>query len=323
MAKTYHNWLLFVSMLGIGALLAACPSQGPSLEAAPPIVGQVTFPEARAPYTTQATVSDVANAATVVLIDTTANLTRGSTITDASGSFQFRFSNNFKPTASASYYLEAVRGLGDNAAGKDAARVRTIMRYDGGWQSITSSTVGSPVHINLGTTALSAITNLKGPGKVNVDDVIGKLTVAPEAFTPLTGITTTEFDTVKAMASALLLADFDPLSGIVYDPGPPEVFIQRNNSSALSCDQASASITQAITLRGISFDPALPLSTSNVVLFNDVATGSVTGISADRQSITVVVPNDAVTGPLTVRTGGKIYGLPTFTVWSTLNVDLF
>jgi len=322
MTVTTRDWLFFVSLLGLAALLAACPSQGPSPEV-PPLEGRVVFPETRSPFTTQATLSDVANAATVVLIDTSTNLTRGSTVTDANGGFQMRFSNNFHAVASASYYLEAFRGLGNNSAGKNAARLRTILRYDGGWQSVTSGIVGSSIYINLGTTALSAIVNLKGPTRVDVDDVIGHLTVSPEVFTPVPGITGAEFSTVEGMTSALLLADFDPLSGIVYDPGPPEVFLQRNNSSALTIDEATASITQTVTLRGISFDPTLPLSTSNVVLFNNVATASVTGISADRQSITVVVPNDAVTGPLTVRTGSKIYGLPSFTVWSTVNVDLF
>lgn len=310
------------ALWGLVTLLSACPSQGPALEP-PAIEGQVVFPEARSPYTTQATLSEVANAATVVLIDTTANLTRGSTVTDATGRFSMRFSNSFRAVASASYYLEAFRGLGDNAVGKNAARLRTILRYDGGWQSLTSSVTGSPIYLNLGTTALAAIVNLKGPSRVSVDEAIGRLTVTPEVFTPFAGVTGPEFTAVKGIASSLLLADFDPLSGIVYEPGPPEAFLQRNNSSALACDQASASITDTITLRGVSFDPALPLSTSNVVLFNGTATGSVTSISADRQSINVVVPNEAITGPITVRTGDKIYGLPSFTVWSTVNVDLF
>lgn len=324
MVKATRYWLVIVASLCLAALVAACPAQGPAPETVPAIHGRVLFPgEAAAPYSVQATISEVANAATVVLIDTASNLTKGSTVTDASGSFQLKFSNNFRPAASASYYLEAFRGLGNNSVGKDAARIRTIMRYDGGWQSITSATVGGSTYLNLGTTAVSAIVNLKGPSRVDVDDVIGKLTVSPEVFTPVTGITLADFTAVKAIASALLLADFDPMSGIVYEPGPPEDFLQRNNSSALMMDQATGSITQTVTLRGVSFDPALPLTTTNVVLFNNVATGSVTGISADRQSITVVVPNDAVTGPVTVRTSGKIYGIPLFTVWSTVNVDLF
>lgn len=324
MTGTVRNWLMIASLLGSGGLVAACPKQGPALDQVPTITGQVTFPQDRllAPYTTQATISEVANAATVVLIDTGANLTRGSTVTDASGSFSLRFSNNFRPTASATYYLEAFRGLDSNAAGQNAARVRTILRYADGWQSITSAVAGSPIHINLGTTALSAIVNLKGPSRVDPDDVIGSLTVSPEAFTPVTGISATEFERVKDVTTSLLLADSDPMAGIVYEAGPPESFYMRTTSS-LSMDQATASIGEAVTLRGISFDSTTPLGTSNVVLFNHTATASVTGISADRQVLTVVVPNDAVSGPVTVRTGGKIYGLPSFTVWSTVNVDLF
>lgn len=320
-----RQWPKFIALLGLGGLLSACPAQGPALDEVPPVTGQVVFPgdPGLAPYTTQATISDVANAATVVLIDTAANLTRGSTITDAGGAFSLKFSNSFKPTASASYYLEAVRGLGGNAAGKNAARVRTILRYDGGWQSITSAQSGNAIYINLGTTAIAAITNLKGPSRVDVDDVIGSLTVSPEAFTPITGISGAEFTTVKGITASLLSADSDPMAGIVYDAGPPETFTLRNTASSLTMDQATASIGETVTLRGISFNPTAPLGTTNVVLFNNTATGSVTAIAGDRQSITVVVPNDAVSGPVTVRTGGKIYGLPSFTVWSTVNVDLF
>lgn len=322
MPHMLRNWLLLVSLLCLGALLAACPSQAPSLDEAPAVSGRVVFP-GDASFSTQAAITDVASAATVVLIDTTANITRGATITDSNGNFLLRFSNGFRPTASASYYLEAVRGLGNNAAGKNAARVRTILRYEGGWQSLTSSLIGNPIYINLGTTAVSTIVSLKGSSRVNVNQVIGTLSADGETFSPVTGISGTEFTTVKGFASTLLLADADPLAGISYDPGPPEAFAQRAAGGMLSIDEATASIGQLVTLRGISFNPTLPLTTNNVVLFNNTATGSVTGISGDRQSITVVVPNDAVSGPVTVRTGARIFGVPSFTVWSNLNVDLF
>ncbi|MBU6427981.1 MAG: hypothetical protein KGR26_03135, partial [Cyanobacteria bacterium REEB65] len=140
----------FVALL-LTVFLAACsalrpPTSGTS-SGAPSIVGSVDFGTEQV----QANIGDIANGATVSLIDTVSNSTVASTITQPNGSFTLSFSG-WSPTANEVYYLEAVRGLDNNTAGNDAARLRTLIGYSAStWQSITQSVV----NINQYTTALS------------------------------------------------------------------------------------------------------------------------------------------------------------------------
>lgn len=316
--------LLALVVLGCAANTASV-SSGP-----PPITGAVRYPESAhlAPYSVQATISDIASASTISLIDTVANTTRGTTLTSNTGTFTLTFSNGFKPTNGTTYYLEAFRGLYSNAAGKNAARLRTLMRFqNGGWLSLNASIPGSPVFIDEGSTALSIIANLEGSSGVNPSTLMGTLNVSNDAYTQPASVPTVQsadYATVRPLVVSLLTADSDPVAGIAYTAGPPALFYQKAaGSAAVSIDQASASVGDLITVRGVAFDPTLPLSTTNVVLFNNLATGSVTSISSDRQAITVLVPTGAVTGPVTIRTGGQIYGIPSFTVSATLNVGLY
>lgn len=324
--------------MAIVALLACAPHAGQPDAAGetPPITGRVFLPAAvnSAPYTVQATVSDIASAATVVLIDTVANINRGSTLSDATGKFSLTFGRTFKPTLNRTYYLEAVRGLGDNAPGKSAARVRTLLAFTAqGWLSLTSAQGGAPVIITESTTALSALAGLKGPARVDPMHLIGSLA---EAYPGVTGLSQDDFLTAKAIVSALLTSDSDPMAGLAYDPGPPYERIYMRSaggSSALSVEPATASITpphNTVTFRGILFDTtgassysdAATLTARNVVLFNNTATATVTGVSADRMSLFAVVPPEAVSGPVLLRVNGQLYGIPDYSIWGTLNVDV-
>lgn len=316
--------LLTLVMLGCASTTAPV-SSGP-----PAIAGVVRYPDSPrlAPYSVQATISDIASASTISLIDTVANTTRGTTLTSNTGTFTLTFTNGFKPITGATYYLEAFRGLYSNSAGKNAARLRTLMLFqNGGWLSLNASIPGSPVFIDEGSTALSIIANLLGSAGVNPSTLMGTLNVSNDVYTQPASVPTVQsadYTTVRPLVVSLLTADSDPVAGIAYTAGPPALFYQKAaGSAAVSIDQASASVGDLITIRGVAFDPTLPLSVSNVVLFNNIATGSVATISADRQAITVLVPTGAVTGPVTIRTGGQIYGLPSFTIWGTLNVGLY
>lgn len=333
----YRGWALALGLAAaILALLACAPKAGlPDPEGeTPPITGRVFLPPANlAPYTVQATISEVASAATVVLIDTVANITRGTTLSDASGKYSLTFGRTFKPTLNRTYYLEAVRGLGDNAPGKSAARVRTLLAYTAqGWLSLTSAIGGAPVNISESTTALSALAGLKGPGRVDPMELIG--TLAAE-YTGVTGLSRDDFLTARAIVSAVLANDNDPVAGLAYDPGPPERIYLRSTggSSALSVEPATASITppdNTVTFRGIVFDTtgassnfdSATLTARNVILFNNTATATVTGVSADRLSLYAVVPPDAVSGPVLLRIKGQFYGIPDYSIWGTLNVDV-
>ncbi|MNL42542.1 hypothetical protein D3C87_1650030 [compost metagenome] len=133
-----------------------------------------------------------------------------------------------------------------------------------------------------------------------------------------------------------LLADNDPVAGIAYDPGPPSERIYMRSTgggSVLSIEPATASIStpsNTVTIRGILFDTTgaagdadiATLTARNVILFNNVATATVTGVSADHQSIYVLVPPTAESGPITLKVNGQLYGIPDYAIWGTLNVDI-
>lgn len=335
-----QGWLLALGIAGATvALLACAPFAGHAPDEAgdtPPITGRAYLDpvDRLAPYTVQASITEVASASTIVLIDTVANITRGTTLTDAVGKFTLSFGRSFKPTVNRTYYLEAVRGLGDNGAGKSAARVRTILAYSSqGWTSLSSSGSDMPVIIDEATTALSTLANLKGPSRVDPMHLIGTL-AAP--FAGVTGLSVSDYDVAKGIVTALLGADNDPVAGIAYDPGPPVERIYMRSTgggSVLSIEPATASISppdNTVIIRGILFDTAgassdadsATLTAKNVILFNNTATATVTGVSADHQSIYAVVPPGAESGPITLRVNGQLYGIPAYAIWGTLNVDV-
>lgn len=334
-----QGWLLAVGIAGaVVAMLACAPFAGHApLEAETPAITGRAFlnpADKLAPYTVQASITEVASASTIVLIDTVANISRGTTLTDATGKFTLSFGRTFKPTLNRTYYLEAVRGLGDNAAGKSAARVRTILAYTSqGWTSLSSSGSNAPVLIDESTTALSALASLKGPSRVDPTTLIGTLAAS---FAGVTGLSADDYNVARGIVLSMLAADNDPLAGIAYDPGPPyeRIYMRSTGgSSALSIEPATASVTppdNTVTIRGILFDTtgassnsdSATLTARNVILFNNTATATVTGVSADHQSIYAVVPPEAESGPIIVKVNGQIYGLPDYAIWGTLNVDV-
>lgn len=299
--------------------LAACMPQGlvVSEQEVPPLVGKVVFPA----YQVQATIGEIASASTVTLIDSVTNVSISNTLTDASGSFSLNFTKNtHKPVSNRTYFLEAAKGLENNLAGRDSARVRTMVNFDGGWRSITSAVANSPIYLNEGTTAVSVIASHKGPVSVPPDSLLGKLTVDPETFIPVTNVSGAEFTDVRAMVVSLLLANGDPVALIGYEPGTPGRFIPKVSGSTLTATPTALSVTETLTLQGLTFDPTL---TNNVVTFNGGAAGTVTGISGDRRSLFVQVPTGATTGMVTVRLNGQIYGVPSLTILGTLNAGLY
>ncbi|MNY18324.1 hypothetical protein D3C86_1516990 [compost metagenome] len=212
--------------------------------------------------------------------------------------------------------------------------MRTVLAYTSqGWLSITSSASNTPVIIDEGTTALSTLANLKGPARVNPMHLIGALA---EPFAGIAGLSLSDYNVAKGIVASLLEADNDPVAGIAYDPGPPSERIYMRSAgggSVLAIEPATASISppdNTVTIRGILFDTtgassdfdSATLTARNVILFNNVATATVTGVSADHQSIYAVVPPEAESGPITVKVNGQIYGIADYSIWGTLNVDI-
>lgn len=326
-----RRWL-GVSMLLAASGCALLPNQ--ELPSVPDMTGQVRM-AAFAHRSTQATsMGDVADAATVSLIDVTDNRSVASNVTTTEGKFSLSFGKSFKPTASASYYVEAVKGLDSNSVGKPAARVRTLVRYvDGHWVSLT----GDVMNVTEGTTAISAIVNHRGKVPavaVDVPGLMAKVSVGePDStLSPTTDdtfnnrvnyphLTNAEYHQVYGMVKAALEQDRDPLTGIAYESGSDTFVLSNSGASTLNLTPTAAtgaSVGQTLTIKGLTFssNPA-----NNVVTFNGVAASPI-AISADRQTATCSVPITATSGPLAVTVDGATYGVPNYVVLSTAEIAI-
>ena len=198
--------------------LAGCAGLRHPLGASPgaplALVGQVSFGGERR---VQATMNDVQGSATVSLIDTTTDTTVATGLTDSSGYFHLDLSS-WSPTAGEVYYLEAIKGLDNNVAGHDAARVRTLLeQVSGNWESVE---VGF-ITIDPSTTALSIIESLRGPSVVAPASLIGSMPT-PTYFAGAANVSQSDFTTVLAYVNAALTANTDPVDAVVYSNGSYE-----------------------------------------------------------------------------------------------------
>jgi len=297
-------------LLLVALILAGC--QAGWLTAAAPgstdLAGQVQFPARRV----QATIEEVAVAATVSLINADANRTESTTVTNDLGQFRLTFPLSFRPSATASYYLEAVKGLGTNKAGNNAARVRTLAKYNNGWMTITNAAVGGSIVLNTATTALCIGASLRAGTATAVDfsSLIGSYDAGLNAFSPVTNLSASDFNALKTLTDQVLTDNQDPLAGILLNE--PSQW-SRKNLSGLTLTQltpSSGAVGATITLIGSGFDP---VPGNNTVTFNGVP-ASVSGATAT--SLTVTVPAGATPGPVTVQVGAITTTGPTFTVTS-------
>lgn len=208
------------SLVLLAALLSCSSPLSPSV---PVIQGVVDFPEAG--YGTQATLQEIASSATVSLIDATKNVTVASTLTDSKGAFSLTLTK-WRPVEGQPYYLEAIKGLGNNAAGRSAARLRTLIRTrpDTGWVSISG---GGAVVISRSTTAIATVASLKGTGRVDPDLLIGSLTIGasgstaipPDTFNGAPNFSIAEFGAAWRFIDSAITQGVDPLASLSWDAG--------------------------------------------------------------------------------------------------------
>lgn len=222
------------SVLGL-MLVAGCPGPVGPVEGAYALRGRVEFRPASA-RAVQATLAEVADAATVSLIDASSGVTVATTRTTSAGAFVLSFGAGFRPVTGAPYYLEAVKGLKDlgaasNQAGAGAARVRTLLVWQDGWTSITNAVPDGGLVVNRSTTALSAIASLRALQAASASALVGTLTLGATESTPLPatpdsfavsdrhGVSSQEFHTVWGLVDDALLKDLDPLGSLSYSAG--------------------------------------------------------------------------------------------------------
>lgn len=300
--------VIFIVALALaGCQSGASPASAP-LEPVAALTGQVLFPA----RTVQATLDDIAVAATVSLINADSNRTESTTLTNSLGAFRLVFPASFRPAATDSFYLEAVKGLGSNRAGNSAARVRTLARFNQGWTTLSNASPGGGIYLNTATTAVCIAASLRGGTASAVDfgSLIGSYDSSAQTYTPVTNLSAADFTALKSLTDQVLLDDQDPLAGIMLtEPG----LWSRKNLSGLTLAQlnpTSGKAGDAVTLIGSGFEPTLA---SNSVRFNGVL-ASVSGATAN--TLTVTVPAGATPGPVTVQIGALAATGPTFTVTS-------
>ncbi len=268
--------------------------------------GRVDFGSA---YRAQATPAEIAKFATVSVIDVALNQTVATTVTDTNGSFVLSF-GRWRPTLSKVYYLEAVKGLASNEPGYDAARLRTMIRSEaGGWTSITSSLIGSPITVSRSTTAISAAANLKkgSPLAISEGDLIGSLQVGvadstdtsiPDTFNGATNFATIQFRSVWKFVDQALKLDLDPLAFLFWDSGTDTFTLNTPTDGPYITGLSPNTGTEGtrVTLNGIRFETAVA---SNSVTFDSVPA---TVVSANSTQLVVDVPAGAKTGWVIVNT---------------------
>ncbi|HEY9900566.1 MAG TPA: IPT/TIG domain-containing protein [Pantanalinema sp.] len=283
-------FILSLALAGCQALRPNVPNFGDraasgSAIASASVHGRLSAPDARQ---AQALPSDVVNAATVSFIDA-ANTTVATGKTDASGNFSLSL-NGYAPANGATYILEAVKGLNNQAPGSSAARFRTLLQWNGtGWLSCSNGAVGGGIVINALTTAL-AIACALDPVNVPPAQTMGKVNAGTTPAT-LAGapVYTNHPDAEIAQLATDLLsylgANQDPLASV------PAI-----KPSITTFSPSTAGINALVQIQGTGFSP---VPSGNTVSFNGVP-GQV--VLAAPTYLVAAVPSGASSGGITVAT---------------------
>ncbi|MNR81318.1 Serine/threonine-protein kinase PknD [compost metagenome] len=301
----------------LGLVLTACPrpltpptgmpAEPASMEASDHVAGRISFGFRR----TQAGIKeDIAPGATVSLIDVQTGVTKSTTVTDADGKFVLRYSNGFKPVTGTLYYFEALKGLSagtgqPNAAGGDAARVRTIARFrNGGWQTLTSSNAGSSILISPMTTALSIVVSLRSAtsGPLDPTTLFGAIRAGqpsggyPDTLTLPPGLSEVLVKRAYDLVIGALDKERDPVRWIQLsstDPSLNTLMLPEIPFTVSHLMPDRAIVGEFIDLVGSNFDgdPAVYFQTDGGRIQAEAPV-----VSPDLTRIRVKVPPLAVTG---------------------------
>ena len=292
--------------------LADAPGAVSQQQPAPALQGRVDFGTR-----VQAGIPDVVSGATVSLINIGAAQTVSTALTDAQGNFVLNFANGYVADPTATYYLEAVKGLGSHAPGKDALRVRTIIRYANGWTSLTNTTPNAGIVVNPSSTALAVAAGLRNgkPTPVDFAQFIGALSGSGhDVYAPATGVSAGDYTDVLALVNDCLAGDQDPVAGIGLDLDKGWQALGQAMGPTLRIAGITSPLSKSgpagtpVTLEGAGFDPT---ASNNRVAFNGIETPATTATSTQ---LTVTVPLGATSGQLTVQVAQLVALGPTFTV---------
>ncbi|HEY9899104.1 MAG TPA: SMP-30/gluconolactonase/LRE family protein [Pantanalinema sp.] len=276
---------------------------------APPLSGRVTF----AQRSTLTSLADVAGGATVSLINTGTNQTVSTALTNANGDFVLTFSNGYVADPTATYFLEALKGLNANQPGSHAVRVRTIAKYSAGWTSITSATPGGGTVISPSTTALAIGAGLVNgaPDAFDFSSLIGAVTGGDTpAYQPVSGLSADDHAALLGLVESILSDGQDPIANVGRTQDGAQTHWTRLNvaPSVTSFTPAQAKIAAGVSVSGTGFSP---IAAGNVLKFNGE---TAVPTSATVTGLTTSVPAGATSGPTSLQVGNLSVLGPNFSV---------
>ncbi|HEY9898944.1 MAG TPA: IPT/TIG domain-containing protein [Pantanalinema sp.] len=293
-------------VLGAGA--GAPAATGDVAREAPPLSGRAYFARRAA----QASMDDVAIGATVSLINTGSNTTVATGLTDAQGRFSIALPRGFVFDNTATYYIEAYKGLNGNQPGHDVARVRTVAKLvNGAWLTLTNGAADGDVVVGPASTAVALGAALrKGTATpVDFDALIGKL--SGNVFSPVPNLSGADFTALFTMVQEGLIENRDPVQTIGYDSieGVFErVDVAPSQFAVESISPTSGVVGSTVTITGRGFSKT---ASDHIVRFNGVP--AVPEASTET-TLTVRVPPGGTSGTTTAQLRGVITLGPIFTV---------
>ncbi len=318
--KKLIGWSLLLAVLVTGcrlpSLLPQTPTGSPqALASAHVLQGRLEPPSRlQAESEEDRKLREIAEAATVTLIDGVTGHTGATTVSNPDGTFVMRFQDGFAPIEGRPYFLEAIKGIKGrgpnttpndlfNQAGADAVRLRTILYYQDSPSGWISPSNASPAGITISrqTTALALALFLKQHTiPINYADFIGCL--ATETYQPVAGLTAPEFDSALLIVKEAILQDRDPIQFLAYDSSSQSFMNLYNGHSIDTLVPSSGGIGEEVTIIGDGFD----LPGELTVKFNGVEAFLTAPPTKDR--LKVKVPLGARSGPVSVRIGTVTQG---------------
>ncbi|MBM3266415.1 MAG: IPT/TIG domain-containing protein [Candidatus Sericytochromatia bacterium] len=261
------------------------------------IHGVVQFPAGT--RAVQATEAQIVGQSTISMIDPVSGSTLGTGLTDNNGVFALNPVGFSIPDGN-TYILEASKGLAGQLPGRNAPRMRTIIKRSGtDWLSITSAATTSVV-INAMTTAV-ALTSGLDPTNVPPGNVMGKVNaaVAPAQLNTnpaLSNHPDSEVIKFNNDILAYLTNDFDPVaSSTAIKP------------SITSVNPTAGGVFDPVTIDGSGFHP---VTLSDLVVSIGGVAATILMASPRRLIVTVPagVPAGATTVTVATNRGGTSTG---------------
>ncbi|HEY9897762.1 MAG TPA: hypothetical protein V6D00_01150 [Pantanalinema sp.] len=297
--------VLRAALMALSLALIGCQVSMPS-GARPPVssaaahlVGRAEFPAAD--RQAQSELSEVVSGATVSLIDARSGNSVSTSLTDAGGGFVLNFAG-LAPRAGDAFVLEAQKGLSvggaSNRPGTKAARIRTLLVWNEGWQSFTNATPNVGIVVSAATTALATLTSLKQQAGQSVP--LEKLvnSISGSTFNDVgTGLAASDFSKVLGLVGSAIALDQDPLASIGYDSAADTYRLATGVPWIAGYSPAIPSTGSIVTIRGTNLDR---LDGRNVFWFGTVPAAT-WSVSADRSTATMSVPAGAFCAPFTVQ----------------------